>query len=219
MILYNTLMGFCAGLVMIVAADAVKKLRSHRGDSETATAEFHGHAAALAVLGVPLTVLSGAMALTWPLTVNPPINIAFAEPSLILGVMALVGAGVLARMSRRAEFEINTTPVTWVIAAVGVMLAAIAVAIWRFNLVGDAPPQEPITGQVHGWENFTFGAVYMIAAVGCVAALRWDTKVGSRIVYTCWTVAGLFFLLFSVLNYYTHIGLLINLNTGTEYRW
>lgn len=219
MILYNTLMGFCAGLIMIVAADAAGKLRQAVSGPEGLFRPFNGHAAALAVLGAPLTVLSAAMALTWPLTVNPPINIAFAEPSLLLGIMALVGAAVLARLSGNGSFEIKVTPVTWVIAGTGAMLAAIAIAIWRFNLVGDAPPQEPITGQIHGWENFTFGAVYMIAAIGCLVSPLWWRLPFNHIMRICWIVAGLFFLLFSILNYYTHIGLLINLNTGTEYRW
>lgn len=204
MILYNTLMGFCAGLILILMADIIRR------------ATTRGHGVALFALGLPLTLLSAAMALTWPLTVNPPINIAFAEPSLMLGIMATM-AGLT--LYRNRTHDVNLEPMSWVVFSLGLMLATIASAIWSYNLVGDAPPQEPITGQFQGWENTTFGAVYMLAALGCLAAPWFRKRMGRKVMFWGWMLAGIFFLLFSVLNYRTHIGLLINLERGTNYRW
>jgi hypothetical protein len=94
------------------------------------------------------------------------------------------------------------------------MLVSIASAIFVYDLVGDAPPQEPITGQVTGWENVTFGLVYLFAGLACLLApwvkISQNTLITSTVV-SWWRVTGAFFLLFSALNYYTHIGLLINL--------
>jgi hypothetical protein len=214
-ILYNTLMGVCAGLVILLTVDLIRKLK--RGETPSL-----GYGAAYLLTGVPLTVLAGAMTLTWPLTVNPPINIAFAEPSLMLGLLAtLAGAWLSRRPSGLLEMKLR--PVTIVVFAVGLVLAAISSAIFSYDLVGNAPPQEPITGQFTGWENTFFGVVYALAAVGCLLApwvelgQRWNLP--TRVLVATWGLSGLAFLLFSVLNYRTHIGLLINLERGTSYHW
>ncbi|MEU7766409.1 DUF981 family protein [Nocardia sp. NPDC049190] len=216
MILFNTLMGVCAGLVILLSADALTKI--HKTDA--AGAALAGTGVALLVVGVPLTFLSAVMAVTWPLTVNPPINIAFAEPGLMLGVLALVGGGVLAKGHFRPDATF-TAPISWVIGAVGLVLLAISSAIFSYNLMGDAPPQEPISGQFQGWENTTFAIVYLIAAVGCLAMplYRSDRIWAFHVIRWAWIISGLFFLLFSVLNYRTHIGMLINNLHHTSYKW
>jgi len=209
MILYNTLMGICAATILLICSRAVQVT----GPGETIA---RGYGVALLILGAPLTFLAGAMVVTWPLTANPPINIAFGEPCLMLGVLALAGGVVVTRTTLGFD---DLGPVLWIVGAVGVMLAVIAVAILRFNLVGDAPAAEPITGRVKGWENTTFGLVYLVAAAGCLLT-PWITKHWARTaVRYSWLVAGIFFLAFSALNYYTHIGMLINLETGTNHRW
>jgi Protein of unknown function (DUF981) len=222
MILYNTLMGVCAGVIMLLAADLLR--RTSRGE----TLALGGYGPALLVLGVPLTVLAGAMTLTWPLTVNPPVNIVFGEPSLLLALLAVVGGGVLTRvvfLARDNTLEVTdalTRPARWVVCAVGLVLLSCASAILSYDLIGDAPPQEPITGQFTGWEDTFFGLTYLVAAVGCLAT-PWASVVRStritRFVWVTWALSGAAFLLFSVLNYRTHIGLLVNLERGTNYRW
>lgn len=219
MVLYNTLMGVCAGSIMLLMADLLRRLSSGKMAENTPM-----YGPALLVLGIPLTVLSGHMALTWPLTVNPPINIAFAEPALMLGLLATLAGAYLTRTAH-TTFSIRMDslwPIKGVVFVLGLVLAMISSAIFSYNLVGDAPPQEPITGQATGWENTVFGLAYAVAAGACL--LLPFAKIGSRnvvtyIVMSWWTLAGLFFLLFSVLNYRTHIGLLINLEQGTNYRW
>lgn len=210
MIIYNTLMGWSAGVIVLMFGLTVRRVARHR---PTLVQVGTGPAVMLTVNGAILTFLSALMATTWPLTVNPPINIAFAEPCLVLGLFALVG-GIRALV--QPSFEIRDLRTLELgVGAVGLPLLAIALAVFRFDLVGDAPDIEPITGQFKGWENTTFGLVYLASAIGCflVAARR-------RMV-AAWTflAVGTFFLLFASLNYYTHIGLLVNIGTGSEYRW
>jgi Protein of unknown function (DUF981) len=210
MILYNTLMGICAALILLISADVLKKF--HLGSSLT------GHGAALLVTGIPLTILSLTMAITWPLNVNPPINIAFAEPNVLLGSLAIIGGvGLIRGYQLRPDFHLQ--PILWTISGVGLVLTAISAAIFRFNLVGDAPAAEPITGQIHGWENTTFGIIYLLAAIGCLLTPLVENFWAYKLVRISWITTGVFFLLFSALNYYTHIGLLTNLGTGSNYQW
>lgn len=212
-------MGVCAGTILLLVADLVR--RTARGGPDE-PGRLYGPA--LLALGIPLTGLSAHMALTWPLTVNPPINVAFAEPSLLLGVLATLAGALLTRLSDKS-FQIHLSlllPVQWVVFVVGLVLATISSAIFSYDLVGDAPPQEPITGQFQGWENTFFGVIYALAALGCLLApwmkLTSYTRV-THVMIWCWQLAGVAFLLFSVLNYRTHIGLLINLERGTSYHW
>lgn len=219
MILYNTLMGFCAGLILLITASLFKTYHTKKSFYPA------GYGAALLILGIPLTVLSGAMALTWPLNVNPAINIAFAEPCLMLGILAAVAGAVLMKAGGSNPLgRIVLRPTVLIVFALGLMLATISSAIFSYNLVGDAPPMEPITGQFKGWENTAFGLVYLLAAIGCLA-LPW-AKSGllklnwiGHTVYWAWTISGILFLLFSILNYRTHIGLILNVETGTNYKW
>lgn len=219
MILYNTLMGVCAGGGMILVAELLRTLTTGR----TIRA---GTGPALLVFGIPLTVLAGAMTLTWPLTVNPPINIAFGEPSLMLGILMVLAGVVLTRYSMGSK-EVWAPrldalgPIKWVVFYVGLILLSTSSAIFSYNLVGDAPPNEPITGQFTGWENTFFGLIYLVAAVGCLLTPWLKTKphIINALVFGTWMESGLAFLLFSVLNYRTHIGLLINIERGTNYEW
>ncbi|GAA3048146.1 hypothetical protein GCM10010464_10480 [Pseudonocardia yunnanensis] len=72
----------------------------------------------LIIAGAPLTVLSAVAAITWPLTVNPPINVAFFEPTLMLGVLAIAAATALLR---RNDTELDPAtyarlrPLTWLV--------------------------------------------------------------------------------------------------------
>ncbi len=220
MILYNTLVGFCAGLAMILTAKLIQQVRpaAPKAEPKPDSGRVRGYGFALLAVGAPLTVLSLALTLTWPLNANPPVNIAFGEPTLMLGILALLAG---AHSVRTTSPVVNITPVVWLVHALGWMLASIASAILSYNLIGDAPAQEPITGQWSGWENSAFGIVYLIAAAGCLAAplaLRNDWQ--HLITRWSFLVAGYAFLAFSVLNYRTHIGLLLNLSRpGEDYNW
>lgn len=205
MILYNTLIGVLVGLSALIVASLIYKV-AHKD-----TKNFSGYGVALLVTGIPLTFLSAMLTVTWPLTANPPINIAFGEPGLLVGVLS-TAVGALAM--RRTDYTLDTRPLTWIMGALGAILASISLAIFNFNLVGDAPAAEPITGSVTGWENTTFGIAYAVAAIACLSALWLRKPLGTAITYYGLIISGIFFLGFSVLNYYTHIGLLLNLSRG-----
>lgn len=235
MILYNTLMGVSAGLALILVPVLARKLHKR----ERVAPE--GWAIAFLILGAILTFLGGLMAVTWPLTANPPINILFAEPSLVLGLLLLT-AGLFLWNRREAIIALSDSkksvsdeayadlqrvlrPVSWVVFALGLILLSCTAAIFRYVLVGAAPAFEPVTGLLHnypGIENGFFGLIYGLSALGCLLApwaVRNQTSQAARILFISWVVAGVCFLLFSALNYYTHIGLLVNLERGTHYRY
>jgi hypothetical protein len=234
MILYNTLMGVSAGLALLLVTALARKLRRNQPIAP------EGWALTLGILGVILTFLSGLMAVTWPLTVNPPINILFAEPNLVLGLLLLAATLFLwkqrqtitdltnpsKQIAEQATLQVRRvlSPVSWIVGALGLMLVACTCAIFRFMLIGAAPQAEPISGLLHNHpavENTFFGLLYGLCALGALLApfaLRKPSSKLPLVVGICWMTAGAFFLLFSVLNYYTHIGMLTNLLTGTDYK-
>lgn len=225
MILYNTMIGVLAGAGMITSARLLTIVAAlscgpvSMEDADLNRGRLNGLSVVMLVLGVPLTLLAGLMTVTWPLKANPPVNIAFGEPALLLGLL-LTGAGFALHHMRSGNHSYDVTPALYLVAVAGLILVAVSSAVFSYNLIGDAPRAEPITGQFTGWENTTFGVVYLLAGVGCLAApwalaSRW----ARRVTYWSFMLAGVFFLAFSVLNYRTHIGLLVNLERGTSYRW
>jgi len=235
MILYNTLMGVSAGLALILVPLLMRKLYWRIKIAP------EGWAISLGVLGVILTVLGGLMATTWPLSVNQPINIAFAEPNVMLGLLliaaslflwqrrelvASIGDGVKKTADEAFEYLRRVMmPVSWVVFALGLILLACTAAIWRFTLVGSAPEAEPITGLLHDYpaaENAFFVILYGLSALGALVfpfALRSKGSGLRKVVGYSWAIAGVLFLLFSAMNYYTHIGLLVNLLQGKDFEF
>jgi uncharacterized membrane protein len=235
MILYNTLMGVCAGLALILVPLLARKLYRRQKIAP------EGWAITFGILGLILTFLSGLMAVTWPLTVNPPINIVFSEPNLVFGVLLLAASFFLwkqreviavmgsgdKKLADAAEANLDRVlmPVSWLVFTLGLILAACTAAIFRFMLVGGAPEAEPITGRLHDmpWiENTFFGILYGLSALGALLApfaLRNRRSFAWSIMGRVWIVAGVMFLLFSVMNYYTHVGLLTNIQKGTDYKF
>jgi len=221
MILYNTLMGVSAGLALILIPVLAQAIMQRK---PIAT---EGWALTLGILGSILTFLGGLMSVTWPLTVNPPINIIFGEPNFMLGLLLLAAAIFLWRHKAKDLTDTNYlkqvfAPVSWLIGTIGLILLACAFAIVRFNLVGGAPVQEPITGLLHDYpvvENTFFALLYGLSAIATLLAPVVIARPKSkwvRVAGTCMISAGVLFLLFSIMNYYTHIGLLINLQNNTH---
>lgn len=228
MIIYNTVMGVCAGVALILGAELLRRytVPAPIGTPDPAALPLDKRlwAAVFAVLGVVLAGLGMMMSTRWPLTVNPPVNILFGEPSLLFGVMLCAAAAYLWRTADQQDRPADLTPVGVLVFAVGLILAACAVAIARFGFVGAAPEAEPISGRLHAWpwlENTFFAILYGMPAAGALAAPFTRLRDGrlTQLVRWAWTVSGVVFLLFSALNYYTHIGLLWNLHTGSTYRW
>jgi hypothetical protein len=148
------------------------------------------------------------------LTANPPVNIVFGEPCLWLGVMLLAAALHLWRGGRLSAGVLKAiSPVVFV---VGLILAVCATAILRFTLIGAAPAEEPITGRLHDLplvENTFFVLLYALAAAGALA-FPWVTRASDAawaVMRSSWSIAGVGFVLFSVANYYTHVGMMVNI--------
>jgi uncharacterized membrane protein len=156
------------------------------------------------------------MVLTWPLKVaSPPVNIAFGEPTMMLGILLIIAGFAI-----NSDKLIAVLPASIITFVVGLVLASIGSSILSYNLIGDALPEEPITGQFTGWQNVSFGLIYLLVALGCLLA-PWSTSVKliNQVVYWAWLISGIFFILYSVINYRSHIGYLINITRGTSYRW
>ena len=105
-------------------------------------------------------------------------------------------------------------PVSVWIFASGLMMASLTVAILYYQL-GHAPPQEPISGHFsESWVEPDFsGLLWGLTALGAlllpVGLRNWNCKV-LKAACICWSIAGLLFIIFSAMNYFTHIGLLMN---------
>lgn len=216
MILYNTLIGVCAGLGMIFVANLLGLKRHAELPIGELAVRLQGWGVALLAVGAPLTFFAGLMTVTWPLSTKPAINIAFSEPNVLLGILLTLAGIFLMKGKTRSSL---IAPSLWIVFTLGWILVAIASAIFSYNLVGDAPAIEPISGQIHGWENTAFGVAYLVAAAGCLTA-PWALRQPWAYHVTRWSfyVAGFAFLAFCVLNYRTHIGLTLN-RSGGHWRW
>lgn len=184
-----------------------------------------GYAMAFAVLGSILTLTGAHMTLTWPLAPTFPFdNIIFGEPALAFGVLMLVAAMHLWRRGPAlheapdalAAFSRAYLPVSVFVVGMGLGSFGIAAAGIRYTLFA-APPEEPIAGQFadHPMVEAVFiSGLYILVGIGAVLfplALRARRTGGvATVVAVSWALAGLAFLLFGALNYFTHIGLIVN---------
>jgi len=127
--------------------------------------------------------MGGLVSVTWPLTANPPINIMFGEPTLVLGLLLLAAAAFLwtrpdafLDLQNGAAFDRLirvATPVSWLVFVLGLILLSCTVAVFRFGFVGAATAEEPISGLVHGYpwvENTFVGLLYALSATGPLLA-------------------------------------------------
>jgi hypothetical protein len=105
-------------------------------------------------------------------------------------------------------------PVSVWIFATGLMMASLVVAIVYYQL-GHAPPQEPISGYfTDTWVETAFLAlIWGLISLGALlspAAISKSNRKLVNVARLCWSVAGALLVLFSAMNYFTHIGLLMN---------
>ncbi|HWT93095.1 MAG TPA: DUF981 family protein [Solirubrobacteraceae bacterium] len=227
--MYNTIMAVATGVALLLIVQFGTRL--HRREEVA----YEGWAVAFGVLGTILTLTGLHMSLTWPL---PKVadnccthdNIVFGEPSLAFGLM-LLGATVIlwrrANTTPAQEHEGEMTeyfarlaqPISWFAAAMGCALFAIAVAGVKYKLFA-APPQEPISGEFADkplLEASFISALWAVIGLGAVLlpfALRTLRARLITIIRVCWTAGGAVMLAFGILNYFTHIGLLVNSNAG-----
>ncbi len=217
---YNTVMAVAAGVGLLLVVDLGRRLRREE------EVGVEGFALAFGILGLLLTATGLHMTLTWPLA---PIgfafdNIIFGEPALVFGVILLGACIVLVRNAsvvgtpsplRNAAVERLMGPTSILGVFIGLGCFAIAAAGVRFQL-WVAPPQEPISGRFSQWPwvEITFIAgLYVLTGLGCVLlpwALRQPRGLPATVAGVAWALAGLAFACFGALNYFTHIGLIVN---------
>lgn len=218
--MYNTIMAVAAGSGLLVVVALGRRLMS-ADPHEVIVPE--GWALAFGVLGTILTATGLHMTLTWPLAAFPFDNIIFGEPSLAFGLLLLAAAMFLwlrghtlgGRADRAEHLAQLAGPVTPFVVGMGLAAFGIAAAGWRYTLFA-ALPEEPISGAFadHPLVEATFiSGLYVLVGIGAVLfpfgivrRIAWAL----RTIYVVWTVAGVAFLLFGALNYFTHIGLIIN---------
>jgi uncharacterized membrane protein len=112
-------------------------------------------------------------------------------------------------------------PLSWFAAAMGLGLFGIAAAGFYYKLFA-APPTEPLSGRFsnHPLVEASFiSTVYTVTGIGCVLLpfallrrreLRQDWV--WLVIGVCWGIAGIIWIAFGALNYFTHIGLVVNGN-------
>jgi|ERR1700720_2240694 len=165
----------------------------------------------------------------WPYTNVLHANIMMGEPALALGVSLVAASFFLWRRSeifkdlgegseksQQAMICIAAVlrPVSVWVFALGLMMASLTLAIPYYKL-GQTPLQEPFSGRFSEspvepiFLAFLCGLTSLGALLFPAGVRKWNGKL-LRISALCWGIAGVVFVLFSAMNYFTHIGLLMN---------
>lgn len=223
MILYNTIVGLAAGVGLLLVAQLLKRF------AQGEKVQPEGFALAFAITGFIQTVLGLTISVTWPYTKVLHANIMLGEPALAFGVLLLAAAFFLWRKrdtvldlgqanekSAKASAYLLAVfrPVSVWVFATGLMMASLVVAIIYYQL-GHAPREEPISGYLGdtwvepGFLALLWSLISLGALLAPVAVAKWNSK-GMNVARFCWAVAGGLLVLFSAMNYFTHIGLLMN---------
>lgn len=221
---YNTIMSLAVGAVLLSLTKMIRNLRSK------VKIEPKGWALNLGVLGLILFTTGLHMTLTWPLAPDFPFdNIVFGEPSLALGTISLAMAFYFWKQHKSLvddDQPLVTVSQTmrhfkYIFYGLGLALIAIGFAGVSFELFA-APPQEPITGLLADYPMIEAVFISLLWALTGVAALLTpgvlddfaegrfgeSSKVKATLVLMSGT--GWVFLLFGAINYFTHIGLVVN---------
>ena len=131
----------------------------------------------------------------------------------------IVGAEAVRKLWWRLAALVH--PLSWFAGVMGLGLFGIAAAGIQYQLFA-APPSEPISGKFsnHPLLEATFiSTLYALMGIGCVllpVALTRRRELRDdilwRVIGACWLIAGLVWIAFGALNYFTHIGLIVNNN-------
>ncbi|MBD1222427.1 DUF981 family protein [Virgibacillus halodenitrificans] len=228
---YNTIMCVAAGVGLLLILRFLKRLRQNK------IGQLEGWAMGFGVLGFILVLTGAHMSLTWPLAeIGFPFDdIIFGEPSLAFGVLLFAAAILLWRKSNvymkqginpkdrkavseqlKGDLPDLMKPMSYFGAAMGLALIAIGIAGVTYQLFA-APPQEPISGAFAEYpmvEAIFISTLYALTGIGAflftftlkLKPAKWMLRVS----YSCMYVSGLLLTAFGIMNYFTHIGLIVN---------
>ncbi|MDE1565388.1 DUF981 family protein [Actinotignum sanguinis] len=231
---YNTIMAIAAGVGLILVGRLLAQLRRAVPAAATEDADravsLDGYTLGFFITGLIQTLTGLHMSLTWPLAAGgfPFDNIIFGETCLGFGALLLAASFILWKRGERIltsatpfhTFARIARPVSIFALAMGLALLAIMCAGMVYQFFA-APPQEPISGSfaAYPWlESIALSAVFGLAGVGAIlffGAVRLDAR-GQvregvvRAAYWCLVISGVIFMLFGAMNFYTHIGLVVN---------
>ena len=137
------------------------------------------------------------------------------------GVARASGPGTEAVRELWSRLATLIHPLSWFAGAMGLGLFGIAAAGIQYQLFA-APPSEPISGEFANHpllEAIFISTLYALMGIGCVllpVALTRRRELTQdilwRVIGVCWLVAGVVWVGFGALNYFTHIGLIVNEN-------
>lgn len=232
MVVYNEIIALTVGIGLIgTVLFGRMVLRNRMPDSE-------GWAAFFGISGVLMTVLGVATTITWPYGGGgfEYANIQFGQPAVAFGLLSLFWAIYLWRhrelfanktpagvKAMRAQVMRALKPISLFVFAAGAMMLSLAISWLRYQL-GSAPEVEPISGLFHAYPLFEASflfALWGLVALGALTfplALRRRGAGAAKLVFVSWLIAGIVFLGFGAMNFYTHIGMYTNINHGTEYK-
>ena len=222
---YNTIMAIAAGSGLCSIAQTIKKA------AEKSQIHPEGWAINFGVLGIILFFTGLHMTLTWPMAKYFPFdNIIFGEPSLALGALLLALAFYCWKRSdliATADEPIalmagNLRHLRYFLYGLGLACIAIAFAGVIFQLFA-APPEEPLTGLFADQPMLEATAISGLYAIIGVSALLMPGNLdrfaeqkalpyslGQRLAYILMMIAGIVWIVFGALNFFTHIGLIIH---------
>ncbi|MFE7469434.1 DUF981 family protein [Streptomyces sp. NPDC057499] len=216
---YNTIMSVAAGAGLLLVVALGYRLLAPRAEIS-----YEGWALAFAALGFTLVTTGLHMTLTWPLAGQgfPFDNVIFGEPALAFGVFLLTASFYLWRRGTELlgdDRVVRTArvagPISLFVFGMGLACFGIAAAGWKYTLFA-APPEEPISGEFAKWpmlEASFMSGLYVLVGIGALLlpfALRRPRGWTAPVIGVVWGIAGIAFLIFGGLNYFTHIGLIVN---------
>ncbi|KAJ8141748.1 hypothetical protein OY671_005082 [Metschnikowia pulcherrima] len=217
---YNTVMSVAVGAGSISSVMLGRELSRAPGKIVV-----EGWSLAFGVSGTILTATGSHMTLTWPLAAGgfPFDNIIFGETSLAFGVSLLAAAFYLWTRGRAALERADATehsqavarPVSVFVLGMGLGLVAIAIAGVTYQSFA-APPEEPISGAFAAYplvEAIFMSGLIALVGVGAILfpfAVRSGRRVVRVVIGWAWGSSGVAFSSFGAMNFFTHIGLIVN---------
>ena len=221
---YNTIMALLVGVSLISLAKIGRELANKKEPNPK------GWSLNFGILGIILFLTGLHMTLTWPLAHGFPFdNIIFGETTLAFGTLDL---GLAVYFWRNSNEVLNTKEPLPIISshlkalnilfyALALMLAALFFAGVEFQFFA-APKEEPISGYFADMPSLeAWGLSSVFLGIGICSALtanffnqasklNYTISLLDKLCYAGFMITGWFMLLFGAMNYYTHIGLILN---------